>query len=71
MIAKIQFQADGHAPLLRASISLVTFARLAWFSSKMTMGLGGGLSLEDGSLGFLERDDIIEAAVAYAHESGK
>ena len=40
-----------YLPLLRASISRVTFARLAWFSSKMGLGSAGtGITLEDGPL---------------------
>ena len=40
-----------YLPLLRASISRVTFARLAWFSSKMGLGSAGtGIALEDGPL---------------------
>jgi hypothetical protein len=42
------YDAKKYLPVLRASISRVTFARLAWFSSKMGLGSAGtSMTLED------------------------
>ena len=51
-IRLLTFRVTKDSQLLRASSSLVTFARLAWFSSKMGLGSGGNgmMTLEDGPL---------------------